>query len=441
MCDAGGFLVYRWEKMDCLGKSGHGNDVMKNRNFIMVVVGQIISLFGNAILRFALPLYLLCETGSAALFGIVSACAFIPMIVLAPVGGIFADRVNKRNIMVALDFLTAVLVLFILFLLGRMDIVALIFTALFILYGIQGAYQPAVQASIPALLSNEHIMQGNAVINLVSSFSGLLGPVIGGTLFSFFGITPILYISFICFMLSAIMEIFIRIPYEKKVTQGNIFSIGLADLKESFIYMKHQKPVIMQFSLTIAAINMILSALMIIGLPVIVTQLLDFDSETANRLYGYAEGVMAVGSLCGGMGAGILARKMKAEKGYILLLYDALTLIPIGLALMIPMPAFISYVIIMVSCFVMMFLATLFSIQIMSYLQMIVPNNLIGKVISCAMCIGMCATPVGQAIYGGLFHILKEKAFLMFFVVTILVLLLGFAMKKPFDKVAELIEL
>lgn len=424
-----------------MGKSGHGNDVMKNRNFIMVVVGQIISLFGNAILRFALPLYLLCETGSAALFGIVSACAFIPMIVLAPVGGIFADRVNKRNIMVALDFLTAVLVLFILLLLGKMNIVSLIFTALFILYGIQGAYQPAVQASIPALLSNEHIMQGNAVINLVSSFSGLLGPVIGGTLFSFFGITPILYISFICFMLSAIMEIFIKIPYEKKVTQGNIFSIGLADLKESFIYMKHQKPVIMQFSLTIAAINMILSALMIIGLPVIVTQLLDFDSETANRLYGYAEGVMAVGSLCGGMGAGILARKMKAEKGYILLLYDALTLIPIGLALMIPMPAFISYVIIMVSCFVMMFLATLFSIQIMSYLQMIVPSNLIGKVISCAMCIGMCATPVGQAIYGGLFQILKEKAFLMFFVVTILVLLLGFAMKKPFAKVAELIEL
>ena len=126
---------------------------------------------------------------------------------------------------------------------------------------------------------------------------------------------------------------------------------------------------------------------------------------------------------------------------FIYAFYDALTLIPIGLALMISMQAFVSYVISMVSCFVIMFLATLFSIQIMSYLQMIVPNNLIGKVISCAMCLGMCATPVGQAIYGGLFQILKEKAFLMFFVVTILVLLLGFAMKKPFAKVAELIEL
>ena len=333
---------------------------MRNRNFVMVVVGQIISLFGNAILRFALPLYLLSETGSAALFGIVSACAFIPMIVLAPVGGIFADRVNKRNIMVILDFLTAALVLCILLLLGEMDIVALIFSALFLLYGIQGAYQPAVQASIPSLLSHEHIMQGNAVINLVSSFSGLLGPVIGGTLFSFFGIRPILYISLLCFLSSAIMEIFIRIPFEKKETEGNIFSIGLSDLKESFLYMKQEQPLIMQFSLAVAAINMILSALMIIGLPVIVTQLLAFDSETANRLYGYAEGVMAVGSLCGGMGAGMLAGKIKAEKGYLLLFYDALTLIPIGLVLMLPVPPIVSYGIIMVSCFIMMFLQRCF---------------------------------------------------------------------------------
>lgn len=413
---------------------------MRNQNFVMVVIGQIISLFGNAILRFALPLYLLSETGSAALFGIVSACAFIPMIVLAPVGGIFADRVNKRNIMVVLDFSTAALVLCILLLLGKMDIVALIFTALFLLYGIQGAYQPAVQASIPALLSREHIMQGNAVINLVSSFSGLIGPVIGGTLFGFFGIRPILYVSLLCFMLSAVMEIFIRIPFEKKEGQGNIFLIGLKDLKESFIYMKDEQPLIMQFSLAVAAINMILSALMIIGMPVIVTQLLDFDSETANRLYGYAEGIMAAGSLCGGMGAGVLAGKMKAGKGYLLLFYDALTLIPIGLALMLSVPSIISYGIIMVSCFVMMFLATLFSIQIMSYLQMIVSSDLIGKVISCAMCIGMCATPVGQAIYGGLFEILKGKVFGVFFIVTVLIVLLAFAMKKPFAGLAECID-
>lgn len=407
---------------------------MRNRNFIMVVLGQIVSLFGNAILRFALPLYLLSETGSAALFGIVSACAFIPMIVLAPIGGIFADRVNKRNIMVILDFSTALLVLGIILLLGKMNLVVLLFGALFLLYGIQGAYQPAVQASIPALLSGEQIMQGNAVINLVSSFSGLIGPVVGGALFGFFGIMPILYVSAGCFLLSAVMEIFIRIPFEKKPAQGNVFSIGLSDLKESFQYMRRKQPIIMQFSLAIAAINMILSALMIIGLPVIVTQLLELDSETANRLYGYAQGVMAAGSLCGGMGAGVLAGKLKAKRGYLLLFYDALTLIPIGIAIMLPMPVMVSCGIIMVSCFVMMLLATLFSIQIMSYLQMIVPGRLIGKVISCAMCIGMCASPIGQAIYGSLFEIMGDKVFSLFFVAAILTVFLALGLRGAFKK-------
>lgn len=412
---------------------------MWNRNFTLVVLGQIVSLFGNAILRFALPLYLLNETGSAALFGVVSACAFIPMIILGPVGGIFADRVNKRNIMVILDFSTAFLIFGIIALLGKMNLVALLFAALFILYGIQGAYQPAVQASIPALLSGEQIMQGNAMINLVSSFSGLIGPVIGGALFGFVGIYPILYVSSACFLLAAVMEIFIKIPFEKKKTEGNIFAIGFSDLKESLHYMRRKQPIILHFSFSIAAINMVLSALIIIGLPVIVTQMLNFDAEMANRLYGYAEGVMAVGSLCGGMGAGMLANKLKPRNGYLLLLFDALTLIPIGVAVLLPIPAMISYIVIMISCFVMMLLATLFSIQIMSYLQMIVPGDLLGKVISCAICIGMCASPIGQAIYGSLMEALKDQVYLIFFGASVLKVALAAIMKRPFSRLEKLL--
>ena len=80
------------------------------RDFTLVVIGQIISLFGNAILRFALPLYLLRETGSSTLFGVVTACSFAPMVILSMVGGVLADRVNKRDIMVGLDFSTAAII-------------------------------------------------------------------------------------------------------------------------------------------------------------------------------------------------------------------------------------------------------------------------------------------------------------------------------------------
>ena len=83
------------------------NQKLFSRDFTLVVIGQIISLFGNAALRFALPLYLLNRTGSSALYGTVMACAFIPAILLSPVGGMIADRGNKRNVMGVLDFFTA----------------------------------------------------------------------------------------------------------------------------------------------------------------------------------------------------------------------------------------------------------------------------------------------------------------------------------------------
>ena len=82
-----------------------------SKDFLLVAAGQIISLFGNGILRFALPVRLLDMTGSAKLLGIVSGLAFLPLALLSPVGGLIADRVNKRNIMVCLDFFTGFLCL------------------------------------------------------------------------------------------------------------------------------------------------------------------------------------------------------------------------------------------------------------------------------------------------------------------------------------------
>ena len=185
-----------------------------SRDFTLVVIGQVISLFGNAAIRFALPLYLLNQTGSSALYGTVMACAFIPSVLLSPVGGMIADRVNKRNVMVVLDFFTAGVILAFSLLMDRTNIVLLITIVLMILYGIAGAYQPSVQASIPALVSQEHFMAANSVINMVSSFSSLTGPVLGGILYSAYGLEPILLVCMVCFVLSAVMEIFIHIPFE-----------------------------------------------------------------------------------------------------------------------------------------------------------------------------------------------------------------------------------
>ncbi|EMU54089.1 MFS transporter [Clostridium butyricum] len=409
-----------------------------NKDFILVLIGQIISLFGNSILRFALPLYMLNITKSASLFGIVSACSFISMIFATPIGGLIADRINKRNIMVFLDFLTALITCISMLLIGKVNLVILILICLILLYSIQGIYQPTVQASIPFLVPSNDIIQANASINLVASLANLIGPVIGGILFGFFGIIPILYISGLCFFAAAIMEMFINIPSVKKYKDTKFLCSILTDMKDSFTFMIHHRPEILKMSFIISIFNLILSACAMIGLPIIITQNLGLSLETANRLYGYVDGAMGAGSLMGGILAGVLAKNIKIRYANLLIIICSLTFLPIAVALSSSLPVITTYVIITASSFFMMMLASFFSIQLMSCLQILTPNELLGKVISCAMCIVMCATPLGQAIYGIAFQHFSKIPQIIFLIAMIFTIIIGLGTTRIFRDVDKL---
>ena len=87
------------------------NQKLFTGNFILLILGQLSSLFGNFILKLALSMYVLDATGSAAVFAGILSAAVIPTIILSPLGGILADRADRRNVMVALDVLTGLSVL------------------------------------------------------------------------------------------------------------------------------------------------------------------------------------------------------------------------------------------------------------------------------------------------------------------------------------------
>ncbi len=370
-----------------------------HKDFTLVVIGQIISLFGNGIVRFALPLYLLNQTGSASLYGIVSALSFLPMIILTPIGGIIADRVNKRNVMVTLDFMTAGLMTVLYILLGSVDIVPLFIITLMLLYGIFGAYQPTVQASMPLMQSKENLLPANAIINQVGALANLLAPVLGGLLFGIWGLTPIIIVGGGCFFVSAVMEIFIYIPYEKKQTNQNVFSIVKQDLSESFKYIIKDNPVIFKSIGVIFGFNMFVSSLIMVSAAVLITQVLGISDE----LYGLSQGAMAAGGLAGGIFAGLFAKKLQVKNVYLLLLLASLLLLPISLVFWLGLPSFVCYLVITISCFCIMGVATVVSVQLISFVQGETPSHLIGKVISCIMALCMCAQPLGQTAYGILF--------------------------------------
>ncbi|MCI9422985.1 MAG: MFS transporter [Dorea sp.] len=400
------------------------NQKLFSKDFTLVVIGQIISLFGNATLRFALPLYLLNLTGSSALYGTVMACAFIPSILLSPVGGIVADRVNKRNIMVILDFFTAAVILTFFLLMDKVGIVALLTVTLMILYGIAGAYQPSVQASIPALVKQEHIMAANSIINTISSFAALIGPVLGGVLYSAYGLKPVLWTCTVCFVLSAVMEIFIHIPFQKPLSNGSIWRTVKSDFSESIRFIRKDKPVIGKTLLIVCGINLFMSAMIIVALPYLVTEVFDLGAAQANRLYGFAEGALAAGGLTGGICAGIFADKLSIQKAGNLIIASAVCLFPVAFALILFSSGIINYIVITVCCFIIMIFSTIFTVQMLSFMQRETPQNLIGKVIAVALTISMCAQPLGNALYGVLFEFCKgfEYAAVLFSAVVSLVI-------------------
>ncbi|MEG0339969.1 MAG: MFS transporter [Oscillospiraceae bacterium] len=398
------------------------------KDFMLIVIGQIISLFGNGILRFALPLYLLRETNSPALFGIVTACSFLPMIFLSFLGGILADRLNKRNIMVALDFLTAGIIFVFFLSIGKVALVPLIIVVLMLLYGISGTYQPTVQASIPILIASENILSASAIVNQVGSLAGLLGPIIGGMLFGTFGITPILIISILCFIGSAIMELFIHIPFQKRDNSTGVLAIIKNDFRGSANYIKKDKPLLIQIIVLIAIFNLVLSAMMIVGTPILIVETLHMSDE----LLGLSQGILALGGLCGGILTALFSRKLRLSNSHILLFLCSLFVGAMAAPLLLEMSDMTSYVVITAACFAIMALATMFSVQMIATVQTETPPELVGKVLALMMSIAMCAQPIGQAMYGVIFDAFQNNTGLILLCVAILSALISLASKKIF---------
>ncbi len=274
-----------------------------------------------------------------------------------------------------------------------------------LLYGIAGAYQPSVQASIPALMDPHHFMAANSIINAISSFASLIGPVLGGILYSAYGLGPVLSVCAVCFTLSAVMEIFISIPFQRQTPEGGILKTAGHDFAESIHFIRKEKPVIGKALLAVCGINFFLGAMIIVALPYLITEVLELEASQANRLYGFAQGALAAGGLAGGVGAGIFAGKLTIRKSAGLIIACAASVFPMAAALILFSSGIVNYIVITLCCFAVMLFSTIITVQMMSFIQAETPQNLIGKVIAVVLTVSMCAQPLGNAFYGVLFEI------------------------------------
>lgn len=369
--------------------------------FRAIVVTQVFSLLGIEILQFVLPLHLLNLTGSGTLYGGVVAAGFVPYIALSPMGGVIADRTRKRGVMAALDAVLALIMLGYLACSGSQHLVGITVFVLMVAFAAQAIYHPCVQSALPLVVPTECIPQATAVANQVSMITGIGGPVIGGMVFGFFGLAPIVVVAAVSFAVSsALVLAFVRIPYEPPVRTEGVLRTAAGDIRDALHFLR-MRPVLWQIIAAATLINLFGSSFINIGTPYIVTESLGLS----NQLMGIAQGALAVGGLLGGALVVFMPERFTVKATPRLVGLAAAGIGAVAAVLLVAGEPYVAFAGMLASYLWVMVCCMAASILMTSYLQMETPDELTGKVMGLAMMFGNLATPAGQIAYGAAFDL------------------------------------
>lgn len=361
-----------------------------NPTFYKITVCQIITLFGNAALRFALPLYLLRRTDSAALYGSVTALALVPMLLGTLAGGVLADRCRKQKIMAMLDTVSAIGMAAAAAAMPGAPVTPPVLAALCLLYAVEGLYQPAVQASLPLLLNVAALARGNAVIQLVDTIDELLGPLLGSVLLHTLELRGLLLLCAVCFAVSALWERTLPIPYAPAAR-------SCLRLPPKALF-RQARP-LLRLAAVLALFNLAVVPAVTVGVPLLVVRYYAF-SDTALAI---TQSAMSAGGLLGGVLAGAFAKRLSLRRGTAALWCITAVCALLGLAVLPCVPAAAGYIAVTSLAFCMMAAAALFQILLFTAIQAHAPTGKTGRFMSLITVCACLTQPVGQAAFGLLY--------------------------------------
>ena len=379
---------------------------MRNKNFIIIVIGQIISLFGNAIQRFSMSLYLLEFTGSTAAFANILAISTIPYILFAPIAGRLSDKINRKKIMVYLDLFCSILIgIYALILLRGRDSELIVAIVMFMLSVCYTLYGPAVVSSIPQIVEEDKLTSANGIINQVGSVVNFLGPILAGVLYGLVGIKLIVIINAISFLVSAIMELFLDIPdvvkTDEDTDKGKVLSMdfikkSFIDMGDSFIYLKKEKKIILGIIASYALCNIFLEPILSIVAPYFINILLELPSQ----VYGVVEGICVLGMILGGFWISIKPKMFLMKKVH----YTYIPMI-VGVTLMatlgfIRLNNYVLAGLFGVSGMAIMLSLSLSNVLTLTFIQQEVPSNMLGRVSAFSTAVATISVAPGQLLFG-----------------------------------------
>jgi len=225
---------------------------LKVRYFRIYWIGMFVSLVGTWIQSVAQSWLVFQLTNSAFLLGVVGFLGSIPIFVLSLFGGVLADRVNKRNILIftqvffmLLAFLLAFLTQFQLIKPQQIMIIAL-------LNGVIMAFDaPARQAIVVELVGKKHLFNAIVLNSVAFNSSRIIGPAIAGVLISIIGMSGCFYLNGVSFL--AVIVALFWIKLSKSTTQKN--NSALSDLKEGLVFINRNRLILALLSM-VAAVSL-----------------------------------------------------------------------------------------------------------------------------------------------------------------------------------------
>lgn len=353
--------------------------------FIVVALGQAISMLGSQGVQFALIWWLAEKTSSPLMLGISGIVAYLPMSLFSPIAGIAADRYNRKFISIFSDMTMGMIALIYAVLLFFLDLPVWTVFVMLCVRGIGSTFQqPAIQSIIPQLVPKDQLVKTNGWMQLLNSGSFLLGPVIGASLYSIFPMSVVLMSDVVGAILASVALAVVKIPkLEKTENEKQRF---VTEIKEGLQVFREDKKL---FYIVIAeALCMFFYAPLSSFYPLMTSDYFDLSA-----MYGSAvELSFAIGMIVSSLlFSSVLKVERKIRVSFIGLLGMGIASVICGV---IP-PVYIGWFFFAASCMCLGVAENVHTIPLTAYIQETVAPKKMGRAFSVLTLISSVPMPVG----------------------------------------------
>ncbi|WP_229790380.1 MFS transporter [Mycetocola manganoxydans] len=382
------------------------------RNVTLFLSGQTISLFGSMIVQYAVMWYVTFATQSGLAIALYAVAAFLPQGIVSIFGGVVADRMNRRVLVIIADTSIAAitLVLAVAMANGITDLWVILLAVGARSIG-AGFQTPAVSAMIPQIVPADQLMRVNGVFGSFQSAMALLAPAAAGAVFGLYGIVPVFFIDVVTAVIGVGFLLFVSVP-----TLASIASKTTSyreDLVGGFRYIWAHK--VVRWLLGVFAIIFLLTVAPSFITPLLIAR--TFGTEV--WMVTVLEIAFSVGMTLGG----VLVATVLAKRGRIsLILFSTFGFAVFTMALGLAPNLWVFYGFM----FAFGLLVPLFSAPFMTLVQETVKPEMHGRVFSYVGIVMAMATPIGMTVFGPLADVISVQLLLVIAgIVTILVMVVA----------------